>query len=107
MSNITLADAKALVQRYATNRSAILKTQFSTDILPTSETFSLTEINTLLNQTGCTSFRVYFGMKTDFSICAILVGVDNQGNDILVTGNTKIIEEGQRCPPNCPATSLS
>jgi len=107
MPNITLADAKAMAQRYLNTRASILKTQYSSDILPVNETFSKDDITSLINQTGCVSFRVYYAMKDDLSICAILTAVDNQGNDILVAGNTKVMEEGQRCPPNCPTNSLT
>jgi hypothetical protein len=107
MPNITLANAKAMAQRYLSNRAGILKTQYSVDILPACETFNKNDITALITQTGCVSFRVYYAMKDDLTICAILTAVDSQGIDILVPGNTIVIEEGQRCPPNCPTNPLS
>jgi hypothetical protein len=107
MPNITLANAKTMAQRYLNNKTNILKTQYSINILPTCETFSKDDITALITQTGCVSFRIYYAMKDDLTMCAILTAVDNQGNDILIPGNTIVIEEGQRCPPNCPANSLT
>jgi hypothetical protein len=71
--------------------------------MPISETFELASVNTLLSQSGCTALRIYYGKKEDGTIHAILVGVNEKGEDI-----TKgvILEEGNRCPPYCPPTSI-
>jgi hypothetical protein len=51
--------------------------------------------------------RIYYGMDETLSVHAILVGVDQNGNDILpiaATGDEEegiIVEEGRICPPHC------
>jgi len=80
---------------------------------PICETFEKDVIQKLLNITGCASFRIYYGMKADEQVDAILVAVDAEGNDILPpSGNTAadttdpvIIEDGYRCPDDCPPSS--
>jgi len=106
MASISLSDAKAMAQRYGNNRATVLKTQYDISILPLCETFTKSEIHNLISQTGCVSFRIYLGMSDDFKLHAILVAVDNQGADILPSGSELLVEDGQRCPPNCPSTPL-
>ena len=65
-----------------------------------SETFSKESVSALLNQPGCVSFRIYYGKQKDDTIHAILVGVDENGADMVQTSNI-ILEEGTRCPPDC------
>jgi hypothetical protein len=80
---------------------------------PICETFEKAVIQKLLDTTGCASFRIYYGMKADQQVDAILVAVDAEGNDILPPmGNTAsgttdpvIIEDGYRCPDDCPPSS--
>lgn len=89
---ISLLDAQALVSRLKDN---------PVDGVPVSETFNLEIVNAVIGTEGCVSLRIYFGMKEDGSICAILAGADSSGNDLAdVLG-----EDGYRCPPVCPTTS--
>lgn len=50
--------------------------------------------------------RIYYGMKEDLKICAILVGVDAQDRDMVGTfkggEDDVIVEYGKLCPPFCP-----
>lgn len=69
-----------------------------------SETFHKEAVSALLSQPGCVSLRVYYGKQTDDTIHAILVGVDEQGADMIQTFDL-ILEEGARCPPFCPPVS--
>ncbi len=70
--------------------------------MPVSETFDATSVNALLSQPGCTALRIYYGKKMDGTVHAILIGVNENGKDI--TGGI-VLEEGQRCPPDCPPDS--
>ncbi len=101
---ISLAEAKALTSRYRTNLEAITTTEFK-GALPFSETFDAAAIQAILNQPECVSFRSYYGMKEDKTICIIHIGVDAAGNDIInsLSGNGEdiIMELGQVCPPFC------
>ncbi len=90
---ITVTEAKALVARLQANPVAGL---------PVSETFGLAIVNAVILAEGCTSLRVYYGKKEDGSICAILVGADENNDDI----DGVVGEDGFRCPPVCPTTSL-
>lgn len=80
---------------------------------PICETFEKAAIQKLLDTAGCSSFRIYYGMKADERVDAILVAVDAEGNDILppmanastTTTDPVIIEDGYRCPDDCPSSS--
>jgi hypothetical protein len=115
MSNnfITLAQAKDMTKRYRENLDALVSSDYA-GALPYSETFDAAVIQAVLNQAGCVSFRCYFGMKENKEVCAIFVGVDAEGKDILSTnlklgvkdGEDIIVEFGARCPPDCNGTNL-
>lgn len=92
--SISLEQAVAMTSLY---RSAI------PEGMPVSETFGITSMNALLSQTGCTALRIYHGKQTDGTIHAILVGVNEKGEDIT---EGILLEEGNRCPPYCPPTSI-
>ncbi len=83
-----------------------------------SETFSREAIESLLRVEGCAAVRIYYGMKEDRSVHAILVAADAAGNDILPPAQERqeahsttnaiaglILEDGARCPPQCPQSS--
>lgn len=101
MPNITLEHAKQMLKLYSDNKALILKAGYNIDILAFNETFDRSEIEDILNQDGCVSFRIYYGMANDLNIHAILVGVDADGNDILSADPPVIKEESTRCPPIC------
>lgn len=69
-----------------------------------SEMFSKDSVLALLSQPGCASLRIYYGKQNNGTIHAILVGVDENGVDMVQTSDL-ILEEGVRCPPFCPTTS--
>lgn len=76
--------------------------------MPNAETFAKESVSILLQQPNCVSFRIYYGRKQDNTIHAILVGVNEAGEDILSLSNDNsglILEEAQRCPPFCPTAS--
>lgn len=81
-----------------------------------SETFSREAVAKIMNEGRIESLRIYYGMKEDKTVHAILVGVDKDGNDILPTGGSGIsaladeeepviIQDAWRCPPLCPKGS--
>ena len=69
-----------------------------------SEMFCKDSVLALLSQHGCASLRIYYGKQENGTIHAILVGVDENGADMVQTSDL-ILEEGVRCPPFCPTTS--
>lgn len=108
---INLTTAVTLTTEFRSNRNSVLQTQFqSSDILPLSETFNRNDIDLLLGQTGCAAIRIYYGMDTELQLHAVLVGVNEDNEDILPStllnnGEDIIVEEGQRCPIICPPQS--
>lgn len=66
-----------------------------------SEMFSKESVLALISQPGCASLRIYYGKQKNGTIHAILVGVDENGADMVQTSDL-ILEEGYRCPPFCP-----
>lgn len=81
---------------------------------PICETFEKDAINTLLSVAGCAFLRIYYGMKADGLVDAILVAADASGKDLLpaaspsaavTTDEPVILEDGYRCPDDCPVAS--
>ncbi|MBC7934555.1 MAG: hypothetical protein H7Y86_04230 [Rhizobacter sp.] len=101
-----------MTTRYRANREAILQETFQNrDILPLSETFARGAIENLFAEGTCEGLRIYYGMDEEEKVHAIIVGVNEDNEDILpaslsiVENEPVIIEEGQRCPPSCPPAS--
>ena len=103
--DITLQQAIDMTTRYRANKPANA---------PICETFDIAAINELAAVTGCAYLRIYYGMKENMEIDAILVAADENGEDILPSGNASaaleggdpvILEDGYRCPPDCPPKS--
>lgn len=105
---ISYEEAKKLIDRYRQNWQNVLASGYA-DSLSLTETFSAEAFRKLLDQHGCVSVRIYYGMKEDLKICAILVGVDAQDRDmvgVLKGGDEDvIIEYGKTCPPFCAPVS--
>lgn len=101
---ISLQSAIDMTTHYRANRPSNF---------PICETFEKEAIQKLLDTTGCASFRIYYGMKADDQVDAILVAADAEGNDILPpsapavsgTDDPVILEDGYRCPDDCPPSS--
>ena len=53
------------------------------DILAKSELFSKEQVEKLLANPGCSQLRVYYGMSQDLKVHALLVGVNDRGEDML------------------------
>jgi hypothetical protein len=97
---------------YRTNRDIILDSENQNlELLPLSETFEAAAFNAVLNQDGCKGIRIYYGMNADLQVHAIIVGVNANNEDLLpedstTTEDSNIIDEGIRCPPRCPPSSV-
>ena len=109
---ISLPAAAAMTALYREERENILATSYKNqNILPLSETFDRAIIDAILGQEGCTGFRIYYGMSEDYLVHAILVGVNEDNEDILPSINslleaTDIVgEQSVRCPEDCPPPS--
>ena len=92
-----------------------MTTRFRTGLpsgMPLSETFDVETITGLLSVQGCKYLRIYYGMKENREVHAILVAADENNADILPAAdletndnNPIIVDEGIRCPPVCPPPS--
>ncbi len=115
---ISLPVAVAMTTIYRANREAILANGYQNkNVLPLSETFDRSIIDDILGQTGCTALRIYYGMDESYLVHAILVGVNNENEDILpstqeTTSLTMEEDPGDiigelsiRCPEDCPPDS--
>jgi len=98
---ISLDQAKQMTALYRLQKENILSDLFKgKDILSICETFDAAPFLTVLNKPECKSLRIYFGMSADLKVHAIVVGV-NQNNEEMLQGDS-IIEVGAPCPPVCP-----
>jgi hypothetical protein len=108
---ISLQDAIDLTVQFRTSREAVLASLYQDqNILPLSETFDRAAIDTLLAQTGCEKMRIYYGMTEDYQLHAVLVGVDENNEDMLAENLLEseediLLEKGFRCPEICPPSS--
>lgn len=105
---ISLTTAETMTGSYRNNRETILASTYQhQDILALNETFERTHIDTLLAQQGCEKLRIYYGMDENLQVHAILVGVDDEDNDMLPDENNdyRIVESADRCPNQCPPAS--
>jgi hypothetical protein len=110
---ISLQEAVDMTTQYRNEREAILiPARQGQNVLPLNETFSRAEIDLLLSKPDCQGIRIYFGMKPDFKVYTILVGVNSAHQDMLpppgksmAVIDDDIVERGTRCPPDCPPPS--
>lgn len=118
---ISLEKAKKLKNNFKEKKNQLIDPKIpSTDVIPDSETFDRVAIDRLLALPGCVGIRIYTGLDEEYKIRLILVGVNDQGEDLIIPGtNTEslttstilptsgeVVEEGLRCPPVCPTTTI-
>lgn len=109
---ISLEEGIQMTTRYRRDYEKILtETMKGKDILPRSETFNREAFDKVLAQGGCEGIRLYYSMDEKEKIHIIAVGVDAENRDILPLNENRsvvqdmIIENGARCPINCPPDS--
>ena len=112
---ITPEQAKKLTRNFRRNRDKMLRDEFKgPKTLPVCETFDRAAFDALLAQPGCTQVRIYLGMGDRHEVKLMAVGVNEKGQDILPDAsrtadfgaeNGVIVEDGQRCPEDCPEDS--
>ena len=108
---ITLSEAETMTALYRAQKENILATAYQEQgILPICETFDKAELETVLAREGCEAVRVYYGMDEEYKVYAILVGVNEEDEDMLPPESPMLIddyimEKGNRCPDLCPPSS--
>jgi hypothetical protein len=112
---IPLSKAKKLKANFKLKKKDLINPKITaTDVIPDSETFNRTAIDQLLALPGCVGIRIYSGLDDESKLHSILVGVNEKGEDLIIPSTTtsltedgdgEVVEDGMRCPPNCPPTS--
>jgi hypothetical protein len=107
-NTISFETAKAYIERFRSNRDNIEVPEFKGS-LSFSETFEVEAFKALVDQPGCVGVRIYYGMKDDLKICAVIVGVNAENQDVVGDYRTGerdiIIEDSELCPPVCAPIS--
>ena len=102
---ISLQTAIEMTSLYRTEVNNILAPEYKgTDVLPMSESFNNEAFTKLIAQDGCIGLRIYLGMAADKNVRLIIVGVNNNDEDMVGVAGGLIMEEGHRCPPICTVT---
>jgi hypothetical protein len=109
---ISLPTAIEMTARFRTERNNILQFEYQDqNVLPLSETFDRSAIDTLLGKEGAVALRIYYGMDENLKIHAIIVASNENNEDLLApmsltaTEEEDIVENGTRCPELCPEPS--
>lgn len=107
---IGITEAAGMTSQFKTNRNVILGSGYQNlDLLPINETFTKTQVISMLDNTGCEGLRVYYGMDAENKLHVLLVGVDSENKDILPENEEPgnfILERGVRNPPTPTPSSL-
>jgi hypothetical protein len=110
---ISLDDAVSMTTLHRSDKETVLDTSYkNNNVLPTCETFDRDAFDAVLGQSGCVKLRIYYGMNSSNQVHAIIVGVNEDDEDMIPASNTEtseassqIIEAGVRCPVDCPPPS--
>lgn len=101
---ISLTEAENMTALYRAQKEAILDANYqSQDILAICETFDKADVETVLGHSGCEGLRIYYGMDEHLKVHAILVGVNEENEDMLPpeSEDPYLLERGLRCPDMC------
>ena len=112
---LPFTDAKSMVKTYLENKSTVLKPEYlERNVLSNTITYGVEAFKNLVNNPNCSQIRMYFGMNDQLEITGIFVGVDSEGNEILIQNQANIddnteyaLDEGLRCPPTCQNNTKS
>lgn len=107
---ISLHEAAELTAHFRKMKDSILADGYnSADMLPTCETFEREAFDKLLARDGCTGIRIYLGMDNSNQLKLVIVGVNENKQDMVSTSDLleteEVIENGVRCPVECPEES--
>lgn len=64
--------------------------------------YTLDIYTSLLSQEGCVGIRIYNALDVDGNMTNVMVGVDEQGNDLY---EGKVYNRGIMCPHVCPSSN--
>lgn len=110
---ISMQSANSWIKAFAPERAQLEKTID----LPISETFNRDAFAALLSVPGTESVRAYLGKKPNGEVVFIFKAVDKNGHELktqildenVTSSNVDgaVIENGTRCPSDCPKTDPS
>ena len=114
---IPVTEASVMTARYRQHRESILQESLQGhDLLPICETFDKSQVETLLQKSGCTQLRCYYGMDEDLTVHLVLVAAGSGDEDILPPTTENVtqtseededftVDRANRCPDYCPPAS--
>lgn len=114
---IPTADAAEMAANWRTYNSNETINGYTVDqIMPNAYTISVDDLKKLSEEPGVSGIRIYFGyMQQDpeplvgdnFSMRLMMVGVDANGNDIILSGEGRsgIYDHFEPCPNTCDVNS--
>lgn len=88
---ISMDDAGALTEGWRTGGNGSIKGYF----------YGKEKLQHLLDEDGSEGIRIYFGETDKGEKTLVLVAADSYENDIITGTETKILDKGIACPPNC------
>ncbi len=109
---IPLSEGAQLTAYFRSEREKIINPLYEgQNILPICESFDIAAFQELLALTDCTGVRIYGGMNEKKEICFVICGIDRNNKDIFLPPGEgipeeRVIENGARCPLDCPAPSM-
>ncbi len=107
MSYISITQARQMISLFKELKPGLLSPGYPQSTLPNCETFSKSELEHIFEVTGCQQFRVYSGMDENNQVRSIIVGVNDDGVDIVPEDgeDNLILISDERCPDICPPNS--
>jgi len=111
MGFIALQTAIDMTTDFRADRETILANAYKNqNILCIAETFDKSDFEALLATPDCYYIRIYYSMDSYKKVHAIIVAVNERNEDILPQENETepsayIVEQGMRCPEDCPEES--
>lgn len=101
---ITLAEAILKTTTYQQRRTDLDHPNLPEDTLPICETFDKDDVEKLLAQPNCNGLRAYLGLDENDKVILVLVGVNENDEDIYLGVDT-LLNRAIRCPSMCPPSS--
>jgi hypothetical protein len=101
---IYLTEAEQMTAKYREARQDLLGSEVSLNTLPICETFERSHIENIFSNEDVVGLRAYFALNSDDQVTLVLVGVNDNDEDIIV-GDYAILDRAARCPTICPPSS--
>ena len=111
---MTVTTAAALTANFRSNKESMLDSGLrNAGTLPICETFDRAALDLILSDTNCTHVRIYLGYDENSKVRLVITGANSSGQDLFISATNPannfdadcVVEDGARCPTNCPPTS--